>query len=77
MWNLKIVEIKIYRNWDLWKSRIKEIGNCGNRELWKLGLWKLEFFGMRPKCYPVCYKFYLHGHCAERERVMNTVGNCL
>ena len=45
------------------KREIKEIGNCGNRELIKL-----KNCGIRPKCYPVCDKFYLHGQCAERER---------
>ena len=51
--------------WKLWKSEIVENRNCVNQELCKLGivknweLWKLENCGIRTKCYPVCYKFYL------------------
>ena len=45
------------------KLGIVAIKNCVNRNCGKL--W--TFFGIRPKCYPVCYKFCLLGHYAERE----------
>ena len=60
---MNIVEIQNYINLELRKLGIVEIGNCGNRELWKV-----EHFGKRTKCYPIFYKFYLNGHFAERER---------
>ena len=41
---------------------VVESANCVNQELFKLGIveiGKLENCGIRPKFYPVCYKFYL------------------
>ena len=74
IWNMGILElgklgIRNCGNWELWKSVIVEIGNMEIINFWNETKMLSSLLQVLPT-WPLCRE-------REREREMNTVGNCL